>query len=150
MLRKFLTGVLVLLLLAVATGGFLFATNTPPEVAAVSAAEIADPSKPFVIKLHAQWCPVCMLTRGEWREIEAAYADRVNLVVFDSTMPSSIERSEAEAERLGLGAFLDSYHGATGMVVVVDGRTKEVLAELGGRHTFEEYALAIDATLNTL
>jgi hypothetical protein len=150
MLRKTLRGLLVLVLLLSATGGILFVTNAPPAVAPIAAAALTNSQKPFVIKLHAQWCPVCMVTKGEWREIESAYADRAHLVVFDSTTAAAVERSRAEAERLGLGDFLDRYHGATGMVVVVDGRTGSILAELGGRRSFAEYSDAIDSALGAL
>lgn len=147
MLRKLFASVLTLLLALTGIVGFLLITNATPAVAPISDAEIADASKPYVVKLHARWCPVCMLTKAEWSRIEATYAGRVKLLVFDSTSDSTVAASQAEAARLGLDELLDQYHGATGMVLVLDGGTGEVLAQLGGNHSFEDYQNAIDAVL---
>lgn len=136
-----------LLLGLVALGGGLFVLNATPKVPPVSAAEAASPSMPYVVKLHAQWCPVCMLTKDEWAEIEEAYTGRVNLVVFDSTTEGDRTRSRAEADRLGLRGVLDDYYFATGMVLVIDPRSREVVAQIGGNHSFETYREAIDAAL---
>jgi hypothetical protein len=43
--------------------------------------------------------------------------------------------------------MFDEYAGATGMIVVVDGRTKEVTSAIKGSRDFAEYRTAIDATL---
>jgi thiol-disulfide isomerase/thioredoxin len=137
-------------LLAVALGGTvgaLYVLNAAPAVPAVSAVEAADSARPYVVKLHAQWCPYCLLTKDEWTRIEETYAGRVNLVVFDFTTASATERSRTVAQRFGLTPFFDEYAGATGMVVVLDGRTKNVIAEVGGSRPFEEYRAAIDAAL---
>jgi thiol-disulfide isomerase/thioredoxin len=150
MLGKTLRVASIALLALAAVVAVLYVTNAPPATPPISLAEAANPTKPYVIKLHAQWCPVCMLTKDEWAEIEEAYAGRVNLVVFDSTNDAAVERSKAEAERLGLGEFLRGYSGATGMVVVLDGRTKNVTAELAGIHPFDGYRAAIDAVLNNV
>jgi thiol-disulfide isomerase/thioredoxin len=128
----------------VGTVAVLFAINAAPSV---SAMPVADPGKPFVVKLHARWCPYCLMQKDEWSAIETAYTGRVNFVVLDFTNERTTERSRSEAERLNLVPFFDEYAGVTGVVVVVDGRTKDVLAEVGGNQTFEEYRAAIDAAL---
>ena len=137
-------------LLAAALGGTvgaLYVANAAPAVPAVSGAEAADSARPYVVKLHAQWCPYCLMTKDEWTRIEDTYAGRVNLVVLDVTTTRATERSRAIAQRLGLTPFFDEYAGATGMVVVLDGRTKNVIAEVAGSRPFEEYRDAIDAAL---
>jgi hypothetical protein len=88
-----------------------------------------------------------MMTKGAWSEIEKTYAGRVNMVVFDFTTDSTTQASRAEAARLGLQRFFDDYAGATGTIVVLDGRTREVLADLDGRRDFGEYRAAIEAAL---
>lgn len=150
MLGKSLRNSLLVLGTLAALGAGLFVWNATPTVAPVTAAEAANPSRPFVIKLHAQWCPICMLTKDEWTEIERAYADRVNLVVFDSTTESDREHSREEAARLGLLETLDGYYGATGVVLVVDPRTRGVVARIAGVHSFEAYREAIDTALGAL
>jgi hypothetical protein len=88
-----------------------------------------------------------MLTKDEWSRVEQAYSGRVNLVVFDFTSEAATERSREQAKRLNLLPFFDDYTGATGLVVVLDGRTKEVLAEVGGNASFEDFQAPIDAAL---
>jgi len=141
---------LLLLCALAALGAGLFVWNATPTAAPVPAAEVANPSKPFVIKLHAQWCPICMLTKDEWAGIEQTYAGRVNLVVFDSTTESDRERSREEAARLGLSDALEGFYGATGVVLVVDPRTREIVAEIAGVHSIEDYRRAIDSSLAAL
>jgi hypothetical protein len=87
------------------------------------------------------------MTKDEWDQIAQAYAGRVNLVVLDFTSEAATERSRTEAKRLNLGGFFEEYVGATGLVVVLDGRTREVIAEVGGNRSLEDYRGAIDAAL---
>jgi hypothetical protein len=90
-----------------------------------------------------------MVTKGVWSQIEETYSTRANLVVLDFTNQANTDASRAEAKRLGLETVLDEYFGATGTIVVLDGRTKEVTASITGSRDFVEYRAAIDATLNT-
>jgi hypothetical protein len=88
------------------------------------------------------------VTKGVWSQIEETYSGRANLVVLDFTTDADTAASRAEAARLGLGTFFDEYAGATGTVVVLDGRTREVTASIGGSRDFAEYRAAIDAALD--
>ena len=126
----------------------VYSSNPAPAVAPISLAEAANPARPFVVKLHAQWCPLCMVTKDEWRQIAETYAGRVNLVVLDFTNQASTDASRVEAGRLGLGAFFDEYEGVTGTIVILDGRTKTVTESIHGNREFAEYRAAIDASLS--
>ena len=147
MIRKLLvtTGVLVLAL--VGTVAILYAANGAPSVTPIAAADASAATKPFVVKMHARWCPYCFLQKDEWSRIEQAYAGRVNFVVLDATNEAAIERSRVDAARLNMREFFEEYNSATGLVVVLDGRTKEVLAEVFGNAPFEEFQSAIDGAL---
>jgi hypothetical protein len=147
MIRKALLATALITVALGGTVGALYIANGPPAVPAVSAGEASDPARPYVVKLHAQWCPYCLVTKDEWSRIEETYAGRVNLVVLDFTSDAAWERSRAEADRLALGGFFDEYAGATGMVVVLDGRTRGVVAEIAGNQPFDAYRSAIDAAL---
>jgi hypothetical protein len=147
MIKRALVVLLALGVALTAIAVSLYAGNGAPVVPPVGAAEIASAAKPYVVKLPARWCPVCMVTKDVWREIEAAYAGRVNLVVLDFTNDANTAASRAEAVRLGLGQFFSDYEGATGVVVVLNGRTREVLASIKGSRDFAEYRTAIDSAL---
>lgn len=130
----------------VAAGYVMYRGNTAPVSPPITAAEASNPSKPFVVKLHAQWCPVCMITTSMWTQIEEAYAGRVNFLVLDFTNDQTTDASRAAAERVGLGRVFEET-GSTGVVLIVDGHTKEVTATIAGSRDFAEYRAAIDAAL---
>jgi thiol-disulfide isomerase/thioredoxin len=148
MIKKTLVGATSLGVVLVAVASMMYIMNPAPSIPAISAAEAASPSKPYVVKLHAQWCPVCMVTKKVWSQIEETYSTRANLVVLDFTNQANTDASRAEAKRLGLEKFFEEYAGSTGTIVVLDGRTKEVTASINGSRNFVEYREAIDAVLN--
>jgi hypothetical protein len=147
MIRKVLLAAAALIAVLVVFGFVMYVMNPAPGVPAVSAADAANPEKPYVVKIHAQWCAVCMVTKGVWSEIENAYSGRVNLLVLDVTNQATTDASRAEAKRLGLEQFFDEYSGGTGTILVLDGRTRLVTASISGSRDFAEYRAAIDATL---
>jgi thiol-disulfide isomerase/thioredoxin len=147
MIKKALLAVGLLGVLLIASGFVLYARNSAPVVPPLSTADVAGTGKPYVVKLHAKWCPICMVTKGVWTDIEKAYGNRVNLVVLDFTNDANTEASRAEAKRLGLTKMFDEYGGATGMIVVVDGRTRDVVSAIKGSRDFSGYRAAIDAAL---
>jgi thiol-disulfide isomerase/thioredoxin len=146
MLGKLLRGILIGIAALVAVGFVFYLRNTAPVPAPIAAAEIANPTRPFVIKMHAKWCSVCMITRSMWTEVEAAYAGRANLVVFDFTTEATTAASRREAERLGLLKYFDENTGWTGPVVVLDAKSKEEAAVVSSTN-FDDYRTAIDAAI---
>lgn len=147
MIKKALLVLASIGLVLVAAGAVAYVTNAAPRVPAISAAQAARLDKPYVVKIHAQWCSICMLTKGVWTQIEATYATRANLVVLDFTNQANTDASRAEAQRLGLQKLLDEYDGATGSIVVLDSRTRDVTASFHGSRDFADYRTAIDAAL---
>ena len=128
-------------------GAMLMVTNPAPEVPVISSADAAEADRPYVIKLHARWCPVCLATKGIWTTVQDAYAGKVRLVVFDFTSAATTETSRTEAGRLGLTAVFEEYVGETGTILVLDGATREVRHAIHGSRDPAEYRAAIDATL---
>ena len=147
MLKKIVVVALAASLAMVGVVYVLYRANTAPVTPEISAAEVSNPSKPFVVKLHARWCPVCMITTSVWSQIEQEYSGRVNLLVLDFTDDQTTNASRALAERVGMGRLFEET-ASTGVVLVVDGRTKEVTAAIAGSRDFAEYRVAIDAALN--
>lgn len=140
------TGMLIVLTAIV---GVLFISNATPHVPAIGEADIARANKPYVVKLHAQWCPVCRMTKGVWSQIDRAYAGRVHLVVFDFTSDATTNASRNEAKRLGLEKFFEENYGGTGTISVLDARTKEERVSIHGSRDFDEYRAAIDSSLSS-
>ena len=133
----------------IAAALFLYSRNTTPVVPRLATSEAVAMGSPWVVKLHAQWCPVCMLTKGVWSEIEQTYAGRVRLAVFDVTNDETSAASRAEAERLGLGYVFEEASFATGSILVLDGSSKKIVAWINGSRDFAEYRAAVDSALAT-
>jgi thiol-disulfide isomerase/thioredoxin len=148
MFRKFVLATLLFGAVLIAVGAAAYVTNGAPAVTAISTEDVAAASRPIVVKLHAQWCVYCRVTKGVWSQIEETYRGRAHFLVLDFTNDTTTEASRAEAARLGLGAFFDEFAGVTGTIVVLDPRTKQVSAEINGSRDFSEYREAIDAALS--
>ena len=148
MLKKLLLVMAAVIVLLIGAGTATYLGNAAPAVPRIAVEEAAKGNKPYVIKLHAQWCAVCLVTKDVWSQIEETYATRVNLLVLDFTNDAKTLASRAEASRLGLEAFFDEYGGATGTILVLDGRTKRVQADISGSRDFSDYRAAIDAALD--
>lgn len=148
-MRRALLVALTVVITLLGAGAFLYARNATPTVPPISAAEAAAAGTPWVVKLHAQWCPVCMLTKGVWFQIEQAYTGRVRLAVFDFTDEETTAASRRKAERLGLDAVFEEAGFATGPILVLDGRTKKIVAWINGSRDFADYRTAIDSALAT-
>jgi thiol-disulfide isomerase/thioredoxin len=146
MLKKIAIVLFAVFLALVGTGVLMYFINAAPVAPAISAADAADPAKPFVVKLHSQWCHLCLITTQVWSQIEKEYSGRVNFLVLDFTDDQTTDASKAAAERVGLGRVFEE-SGSTGVVLVVDGRTKNVTASIAGSRDVAEYRAAIDAAL---
>jgi thiol-disulfide isomerase/thioredoxin len=145
-MKKVLLSIAASAIVLCATGAGLYVWNEAPVVPALSSADAGSNSRPYVIKLHAQWCPKCLMTKGAWSDLQARYAGRVNFLVFDYTNQRTTDASEVDARRIGLGEFFENA-GGTGSVIVLDGRTKEVVSRISGVQDVEAYAAAVDAAL---
>lgn len=147
MLKRILVIGVAVIAALIGVGAFLYARNATPTVPPIATADATATGAPWVVKLHAQWCPICMLTKDMWSEVEKTYAGRVRLAVFDFTDEATTAASRAEAERLGLAAVFEEVGFATGPIVVLDGESKEIVAWINGSREFADYQAAIDAAL---
>jgi len=147
MLKRTLVVALAVVALATGAGALLYARNTTPDVRPIATADAVADGPPWVVKLHAQWCPVCMLTKGMWSEIEQSYSGRVRFAVFDFTDEATTAASRAEADRLGLAHVFAEAAYATGPILVLDGRSREIVAWINGSRNFADYRSAIDEAL---
>src|SRR5437763_1239461 len=98
MIKKILLAAALLAVVLIAVASVMYVRNATPIVPTTSPAEAANPSRPYVVKLHAQWCPICMLTKTAWSQIATTYSGRANFVVFDFTNQATMDISRAEAK----------------------------------------------------
>ncbi len=103
---------------------------------AVGPAGAGDPEKsmlandkPMIVKIHADWCGTCTRLEATFDELEKQIGSEARIVVLDVTDKAAVVRSAAEADRLGIREFFDSYKSKTGSVGVIDacGNTVSVM-----------------------
>ena len=112
-------------------------------VAAIAGAE-AD--RPYVIKVHADWCGTCTRLNPVWSQLESRYGERAELVLLDVTDREAVARSRASAERLGIVDFFDAHKSKTGVIAVLDS-SRQPIVVWKGETALEKYAVVIDRTL---
>ena len=132
-----------------ATGAFLYARNSTPVVPQLATrrrlgsgiAVGREDARAVVPRLHAD-------ERHVVADRADAYAGRVRLAVFDFTDEATIAASSRRS-RSGSGSarVLEEAGFATGTILVLDGRTKEIVAWINGSRDFADYRAAIDAAL---
>ena len=127
-----------LALASILAGGLVAAAASAGEVSAD-----ADASKPFIVKIHADWCGTCTRLNGTWEALEKSVGSEARLVVLDVTDKEALARSRAEADRLGLRSFFDAYKSQTGTVAVLDGATREPVSVMKGELDAGRYEAAV-------
>lgn len=108
----------------------LSAASAPGADTAISAAQ--DVSKPFVVKIHADWCGTCRMLEPTLTALDEKIGPSARIVVLDVTDRETYAAAAAEAKRLGIESFFDQYKSRTGIVGVLDGSTRETIEVLSG------------------
>jgi thiol-disulfide isomerase/thioredoxin len=99
----------------------------------------ADASKPFLVKIHADWCGTCARMNPTFEALEQKLGDQTRIVVLDVTDKETVAASRSEADRLGIRTFFDQYKSRTGTVGVLRGDTRETVALLSGETDVARY-----------
>jgi thiol-disulfide isomerase/thioredoxin len=122
---------------------FGVATGAAGDHHQISAAD--DASKPFVVKIHADWCGTCQKLNPTLEALRQRTGDDARIVVLDVTDRESLARATAEADRLRVRAFFDADKSKTGTVGILDGVTREVVSVLKGETDVAKYEAALAA-----
>ena len=100
-------------------------------------------SKPYVVKIHADWCGTCKKLARVWEGIVSSLEEQATIVTFDVTDRAAYEHSRDEAERLGIGEFFAEYRKRTGAVAILDCKTREPVEILIGEPDVARYREAL-------
>ncbi|WP_416207923.1 TlpA family protein disulfide reductase [Coleofasciculus sp. LEGE 07092] len=103
--------------------------------------------KPVVVDVFATWCASCKNIAPTLTQLKQEYSDQVNFVVLDVTDKATLEETQAKAEKLGLGKFLEDTKSKTSTVAIVDPATGNILAMFKNNPNQDDYTQILDTAL---
>ena len=103
--------------------------------------------KPVLVDVFATWCSGCQNIAPTLSQLKQQYSDRVNFVVLDVTDRAKLQETTANAEKLGLGQFLEATKNQTSTVAIVDPATGNILAMFQNNANKGDYTKILDTAL---
>ncbi len=103
--------------------------------------------KPVVVDVFATWCAGCENIAPTLSQLKQKYSDRVNFVVLDVTDKAKLQETQAKAEKLGLGQFLETTKSKTSTVAIIDPATGKILTMFKNNPNQDDYSKILDAAL---
>ncbi|RAM47985.1 MAG: thioredoxin family protein [Hapalosiphonaceae cyanobacterium JJU2] len=103
--------------------------------------------KPVVVDVFATWCPGCKNIAPTLSQLKQEYAGKVNFVVLDVTDKAKLKQTEAMAQRLGLGKFLEANKSKTSTVAIVDPATGNILTIFKNNPNKADYTKVLNTAL---
>jgi hypothetical protein len=106
------------------------------------------PTKIIAVRMYADWCGNCRALDPKVDAIKGGFHNRgVLFTRFDQTDEFAVAQSELLAARTNLTAAFEAWKGKTGVMLLVDANSGEILEVINHRMTPEEIAAAIEARL---
>ena len=99
--------------------------------------------KPYVVKIHADWCGTCKALKSVWQRIETDLRDQATIVTLDVSDRVAYMESQATAERLDISEFFQEYRSRTGTIAVLDCKSHEPVVIMSAERDFEKYRAAV-------
>ncbi len=111
----------------------------------------ADTAAPAVIavKFYADWCSSCKAMATTYKEFQAKFDTQPVLhVVLDHTREYDRQQSAYLATSLGLSKVWGKYANKTGFILLIDGKTREIITTLTKDHTLKEMGVALQQAVD--
>ncbi|YAF94711.1 MAG: TlpA family protein disulfide reductase [Nodularia sp. CChRGM 3473] len=103
--------------------------------------------KPVVVDVFATWCAGCKNIAPTLSQLKQQYSGKVNFVVLDVTDKAKLKQTEAMAQRLGLGKFLEANKSKTSTVAIVNPATGDILALYQNNSNKADYTKILETAL---
>jgi thiol-disulfide isomerase/thioredoxin len=103
--------------------------------------------KPVLVDVFATWCAGCKNIAPTLSELKKEYSGKVNFVVLDVTDKAKLKETQAQAEKLGLGKFLEANKSQTSTVAIVDPATGNILTIFKNNPNKADYTKILDSAL---
>jgi len=126
--------------LAVLLAGLVLAGSG---LAGPKVSDAKDASKPFIVKIHADWCGTCQHLVSTFKALEKKLGKQTRIVILDVTDRQSTRAAYAEAKRLGILDWFKENQARTGTVAVMRGDTRAPVKILKGETDVALYEAAV-------
>ncbi|KYC43653.1 thioredoxin [Scytonema hofmannii PCC 7110] len=103
--------------------------------------------KPVVVDVFATWCAGCKNIAPTLSQLKQEYSGKVNFVVLDVTDKAKLKQTQAKAEKLGLGKFLEANKSQTSTVAIVDPATGNILSMFKNNPNKADYTKVLETAL---
>ncbi|UKO98650.1 TlpA family protein disulfide reductase [Nostoc sp. UHCC 0870] len=103
--------------------------------------------KPVLVDVFATWCAGCKNIAPTLSQLKQEYSGKVNFVVLDVTDKAKLQETQAQAEKLGLGKFLEANKSQTSTVAIVDPATGNILTIFKNNPNKADYTKILDSAL---
>jgi thiol-disulfide isomerase/thioredoxin len=109
----------------------------------------AEPPNVIAVEFYADWCSTCKVLMPKILEARKHLQGKPVLFVrFDMTDEFTKQQASYMAAFAGLEEVYRRGHGKTGMVALVDAKTKKVLSVIGQKKTPEEINVMFDEAVS--
>lgn len=98
----------------------------------------------IAVKFHADWCGSCKAMGSVFEELQAKYDTKpVLYVTLDHTRDFNRQQSKYMAQALGLEKIGMEHGGKTGFILLIDGKSLEVVGKLTREHNLKQMGAAL-------
>jgi len=114
--------------------------------------KIADATPALIaVKFHADWCGSCKAMGSVFEELQAKFDTKpVLYVTLDHTRDFNRQQSKFMAQSMGLDDVWAKHGGKTGFILLIDGKSREVITTLKSTQNLKEMGAELTAAVDKI
>jgi len=121
------------------TGSWASLAPARAEASSAEQDEAQTSARVIAVKFHADWCGYCKAMGDVFQEMQAKFDQQPVLwVTLDHTRENDRKQSEYLAHAMGMQEIWSEHGGKTGFILLVNGKTGEVMDRLGHELSLKE------------
>lgn len=114
--------------------------------------KMADATPALIaVKFHADWCGSCKAMGSVFEELQAKFDTKpVLYVTLDHTRDFNRQQSKFMAQSMGLDDVWAKHGGKTGFILLIDGKSREVITTLKSTQNLKEMGAELTAAVDKI